>query len=111
MTNLETVVSVLERHREARRWGDLDVARDVLAALGVPEDAADPPLLTEGEVAEKVGAAVVARAAANAETAAAMDEALMADNPDAEALQQAVAGDDIPASVLAALADERDTAG
>ena len=37
MSNLETVVGVLERHREARHWADLNVARDVLAALGLPE--------------------------------------------------------------------------
>lgn len=38
MTNLERVVSVLERHREARRWADEAVARDLLAELGVDAD-------------------------------------------------------------------------
>lgn len=35
MTNLETAVAVLERHREARRWDDRDVAADLLAQLGL----------------------------------------------------------------------------
>lgn len=38
MTNLERVVAVLERHREARRWADEAVARDLLAELGVDVD-------------------------------------------------------------------------
>jgi hypothetical protein len=38
MNNLETVIAVLERHREARHWADLNVARDVLVALDLPEN-------------------------------------------------------------------------
>lgn len=38
MTVLEAVVAVLARHREARRWQDEAVARDVVAVLGMNPD-------------------------------------------------------------------------
>ncbi len=51
MSSLETVIGVLERHREARHWADLDVARDVLAALGIPLESAEAqPVPTVVEV-------------------------------------------------------------
>lgn len=40
MNNLECVVAVLEKHREARQWADLAVAGDLLTQLGV-DPAAD----------------------------------------------------------------------
>lgn len=35
MTNLETAVAILAKHREARQWTDEAVAADLLAQLGL----------------------------------------------------------------------------
>jgi hypothetical protein len=53
MSNLEIVVGVLERNREARHWADLNVARDVLVALGLPESdpVGEPAPMTIAEAA------------------------------------------------------------
>lgn len=51
MSNLEIVVGVLERHREARHWADLNVARDVLSALGLPESDPAPMSIAEADTA------------------------------------------------------------
>lgn len=48
MTNLELVISILAKHREARMWADESVAADVLAQLGV--DPAAAMKVTEAEV-------------------------------------------------------------
>lgn len=63
MTNLERVVAVLERHREARQWTDEAVARDLLTELGMD---ADTHVVTEDEVtaAEAHAADVAAKAEA-----------------------------------------------
>lgn len=47
MTNLELVISILAKHREARAWTDEAVAADMLAQLGV--DPAGIVQMTEAE--------------------------------------------------------------
>jgi hypothetical protein len=51
MNNLETVIAVLERHREGRHWADLNVARDVLSALNLPESEPAPMSIAEADAA------------------------------------------------------------
>lgn len=62
MSNLEIIVGVLERHREARHWADLNVARDVMSALGLPESdpAGDPAPMTIAEADAAMEAATPA---------------------------------------------------
>lgn len=91
MTNLECVILVLSSHRDARRWSDEAVALDVLAQLGL--DAAgdavhaapvvDPSLMSEEEVEaaeaaakEATDKALAARAALDAQNAAAVAPAV-----------------------------------
>jgi hypothetical protein len=58
MNNLQCVIAVLSRHREARKWADEAVATDVLAQLGLDASGEaehaviviDPTLVTETEV-------------------------------------------------------------
>jgi len=59
MSNLEIVVGVMERHREARHWAALNVARDVLSALGLPESdpAGEPATMTIAEADVAMAAA------------------------------------------------------
>jgi len=62
MTNLECVVDVLARHREARQWTDAAVAADVLSALGL-DPMADAHAAAEAlALVEKAKAPVVVEA-------------------------------------------------
>jgi hypothetical protein len=73
MNNLECVISVLERHREARRWADEAVARDLLAALGLDEKAETGEPVAEDEV-RAAGYRAQLDAALNSPSTAAADQ-------------------------------------